>query len=100
MSLTQEEKDTRVDLRDYDPIRDEHGNIRQFWKDIPEGTDPHHIWTGIACDDACDCESDEDGLPPDTCDCETFRIVAGFHYINRDYHIITRKPWVTGDEWE
>lgn len=120
MSLTDEEKANEVDIDDFDPIRDENGDIKQFHprgegsQELQEAIEkrPNTVWTGVDCEDACDCEpcskcqTEEDPYEAsqdcgcmDSCECETFRIVAAYHFVNRDHHVITRKPWVTGDEW-
>jgi hypothetical protein len=120
MTLTTEEIETRVDLNDYDPnldLNDEYGEeyrrYKTYGEDLAEvqAAHPNHVWTCISCD--CDCEpcetclgadqdnSDECGCMDDCNDnCQPLRIIAGFHYVNREYYIITHKPWVTGDEWE
>lgn len=105
MSITQEELDNRVDLFDYDPILDDpssqDSDIRRFDPfddDLSEvrAADPNHVWTCVDCDE---CERCADERQPD-CDCEPLRIIAGFHYVNREYYIITKKPWTTGNEWD
>jgi hypothetical protein len=105
MSLTQHEIDTRVNLDDYEPVIDQQDEYNEEWKryetygdDLRKvsSTPNNFVWTCIDCDE---CERCAEERQPD-CDCEPLRIVAGFHYVNRQYYIITKKPWVTGDEWD
>lgn len=104
MSLTAEELCTRVDIDDYKPrMKDgEHRRFETYGKDLEIvcAADPHHVWTCISCDDACDCGHDEDPDRFPDCDCATLRIVAGYHFVNRFYYLITKKPWITGEEWD
>ena len=123
MPLTTEEIATRVDLNDYEPnlepedeYQEEYRRYETYGSDLAEiqAADPKHVWTCISCECDCDrcdkcCEIEEkDGDYPDECgcmdecreNCEPLRIVAGFHYVNREYYIITKKPWITGNEWE
>jgi hypothetical protein len=93
--ITAQERKNEVDILDYEPYLDKYGNVKQYGPDeIPDALHPCTIWTCL--DAGCECDAEE----AIDCECEPVRIVAGKHYVNRLYYVITRKPWVTGDEWE
>jgi len=104
MPLTTEDLANRVNIDDWEPnldpseYADEARRYDTYGTDLAEvqAADPKHVWTCISCDT---CDRCDEALQPD-CDCTPLRIVAGLHYVNREYYIITKKPWVTGHEWE
>lgn len=58
---------------EYDPVADEDENV--WHESVPEDTDVHHVWTVVEGFDG------------------SLWLVAGYAFVNRLHHAITKKAW-------
>jgi hypothetical protein len=65
----------------YQPIDAPSGSLVWEFDELPEGIDPHHVWSVI--------DGDED---------DNQYAAPGFHIVNVFGYSVTRGAWVTGEE--
>jgi hypothetical protein len=61
-------------------LKEYHSHDTEDWETI-QNADPRCVWTMVEGDD------------------ESWVIVAGLHYVNRIYYILTEQPWTAEEEY-
>lgn len=76
-------------IEKFKPLLDENDCMREFYnlskKEIEEFGGGYHVWTVL--------------LPDYDVDENREFIVEGFHWANRDFHLVTEVPWKKGEEY-